>query len=215
MTVLDTTRDRLLTAAGEVFAEKGFKAATVREIIRRAGVNIAAVNYYYGDKERLYIESVKYAHCRVVQDLLSNQWPPATPPAEKLRAFICRFVARLLDPARPAWHSNLMMREIAQPTSACAELVRDNIRPVAQMLMGILNELLPDPLPRWKRFMIGFSIISQCLHYCQNKPINVLLVGEEDYQRHFDAATLAEHITDFTLAAFGLRAPLTKQELQS
>ena len=60
---MDATRDRLLMAAGEVFAEKGFDKATVREICQAANVqNIAAVNYYFGDKERLYIESVKRAH---------------------------------------------------------------------------------------------------------------------------------------------------------
>ena len=47
----DTER-RVLEAAGEVFAALGYRAATVRQICEKAGANIAAVNYYYGDKER-------------------------------------------------------------------------------------------------------------------------------------------------------------------
>ena len=47
------TRQRVLEAAGEVFAERGFRAATVREICQRAKANLAAVNYHFGDKERL------------------------------------------------------------------------------------------------------------------------------------------------------------------
>ena len=43
-----------MDAAGEIFAEYGYRAATVRQICEKAGANIAAVNYYYGDKERLY-----------------------------------------------------------------------------------------------------------------------------------------------------------------
>ena len=56
------TRNRLLNAAGEVFAEKGFKSATVRAICDRAGANIAAVNYHFGDKEHLYSEVLRFAH---------------------------------------------------------------------------------------------------------------------------------------------------------
>ena len=61
----DDPRQRLLETAGQIFAEKGFDGATVREICRRAGVNIAAVNYYFRDKERLYIEAVKEATLRL------------------------------------------------------------------------------------------------------------------------------------------------------
>src|SRR5579872_5106759 len=79
--------ERLLEAAGEIFAEKGFKGATVREIIDRAGVNIAAVNYYFRDKERLYIETVKHAACGEPEDM-RLEWSPATSPVVKLRDFI-------------------------------------------------------------------------------------------------------------------------------
>ncbi len=55
------TRQRLLETAGQVFAEQGFRAATVRDICRRAGANIASVNYHFGDKERLYSEVLLFA----------------------------------------------------------------------------------------------------------------------------------------------------------
>ena len=53
------TRRQLLEAAGEVFAEAGFRDATVREICRRAGANIAAISYHFGDKEKLYAEVLR------------------------------------------------------------------------------------------------------------------------------------------------------------
>ena len=60
-----TTRSdegRLIEAAGEEFAGKGFDSARVRTICERAGANVAAVNYHFGDKEQLYVETVLDAH---------------------------------------------------------------------------------------------------------------------------------------------------------
>jgi AcrR family transcriptional regulator len=200
----DLTRERLLTAAGQVFAQEGYQGATIRKIKDRAGANIAAVNYYFGDKERLYIEAVKYAHGDFMKGMEFPDWPVGTAPKEKLAAFIRTFVNRLMDPDRPQWHAQLIMKELASPSTACFEIVRDNIRPVEKMLNGILAEILPPETPTWKRFMTGFSIIGQCLYYCQNKPIAALLVGEEEYQRDFNSTTVTEHITQFTFAALGI-----------
>jgi len=198
---LDLTRERLLTAAGQVFAEEGYQGATIRKIKDRAGANIAAVNYYFGDKERLYIEAVKFAHGDFMKGMHFPDWGSDTSATEKLTTFIRAFVTRLMDPDRPQWYAQLLMKELASPSAACVEIVQDYIRPVAQKLTAILGEILPPETPNWKRFMTGFSIIGQCLYYCQNKPIAVLLVGEEEFKENFTPAAVTKHITDFTLKA--------------
>jgi AcrR family transcriptional regulator len=194
----DNPRERVLEAAGEIFAEKGFKGATVREIIERAGVNIAAVNYYFRDKERLYIEAVKHGACGEADEHLA--WPRGTPPADKLADFIRYHVARLLDPHKPAWHGRLVMRELTQPSDACTELVREYIEPKSKILGGILEELLPKGTTRRQRALTAFSIMGQILFYCTHKPIVTLLMGEHD-DPYANTTALAEHIVRFTLAA--------------
>ena len=59
---MDETRQRILESAGKCFAAKGFASTTVREVCAAAGVNVAAINYHFGDKRRLYVEAVKHAH---------------------------------------------------------------------------------------------------------------------------------------------------------
>ncbi len=196
----DETRQRVLEAAGEVFAQKGFDGATVREICSRADANIASVNYYFRDKERLYIEAVKHAVCPVAGQ--RPTWPAGTAPVQKLRDFIGHMVGGLLDEKRPAWHSALLMRELAAPSAACGEVVRDYIQPMAEVLLGILADLLPRGTSRVQRFLTAFSIVGQCIYYCQNRPIARLLMGEADFAR-LEPSLVTEHITRFTLAALG------------
>ena len=118
MSDVDDTKLRLLETAGMVFAEKGFRAATVREICQRAGVNLAAVNYHFGDKERLYIESVKRAHFCRGQQLPMPSWPAGTSAETRLRDVIRGLLERMLSAPDSAWKGQLMMREMQQPTAA-------------------------------------------------------------------------------------------------
>jgi len=198
----DDTQLRLLQAAGELFAEKGFEGTTVREICQRAAAaNIAAVNYYFRDKERLYIEAVKSACLRQSADFPIPDWPPGTSPEVKLRDFIHVLVNRMLgDNSRP-WVRQLFLRELAHPTAACSEFVQSIVRPNAELLSGILAEMLPG-VPDRKRRLIAFSIVGQCFFHRFAQPIVALLVGEEEVRR-YDSELLAEHIADFSLAALG------------
>ncbi len=199
-------RARLLEAAGQIFAEKGFKGGTVREIIQRAGVNIAAVNYYFRDKEGLYVEAVKAAACGSPERTALPEWLPGTPPEVKLADFIRFEVRHIRDGKSKPWHRQLMMQELARPTPACAELVASRIRPRAEALGAILQELLPD-LPKARRNLIAHSIVGQCIFHHLAQPIVALLVGEEEF-RTYDVDRLAEHIVAFSLAALGLGPPI-------
>ncbi len=97
-------RQRLLNTAGEVFAEQGFRAATVRQITERAGVNLAAINYYFSDKAELYACVLRDAHDKAMGCLMP---PPTGTPRARLRAFLTALLTFLLDPARPC---------VAEPT---------------------------------------------------------------------------------------------------
>src|SRR3954462_5135296 len=143
---IDTTRERIAEAAGEIFADRGFDGATVRDICQRAGANIAAVNYYFGDKQRLYIEAVVRAHRWRMEQARLPEWSDGTPAATKLGDFIATFFRRVLTGPDDTWHTKLVFREMANPTNACAELVQSSIRPQFEILLSILRELLPADL---------------------------------------------------------------------
>ncbi|WP_157368609.1 TetR/AcrR family transcriptional regulator [Zavarzinella formosa] len=200
---VDATRQRLLEAAEEIFAEKGFEAATTREICERAGVrNIGAINYHFQGKERLYAEAVRFAMSTCVCGAPFPEWPAGTSSRQKLRDFVRVMMARILEVPRPS-AMHLMNREMTRiaPSEVTANAVRENIKPMADLLTQILAGLLPD-LPFEKRVLIGFSVIGQCLYYRQNRVVGEVLFGR-DVTRNYNAEFLAEHIADFTLAAVG------------
>jgi AcrR family transcriptional regulator len=203
----DQTRERLIEAAGEIFAEVGFKSATVREICQRGKANVAAINYHFGDKQSLYYEAVRAAHCSG-PGLTNVVWPPEMAPQEKLRVFIKKWLEHYLDSSRPSWHMRLMLREMSDPTEACEKLVQDYIRPMANVLREIVRELMPPEHLERNGMLVGFSIIGQCLFYKINRPIVELLMGLDEFNK-LTIDVLAEHISTFSLAALGKGPPLT------
>jgi AcrR family transcriptional regulator len=208
----DDTRTRVLDAAGPVFAEKGFEKATVREICRRANVNLASVNYYFGDKERLYIETVKQAHRLRSEQAPIPQWGPEVTAEERLRDYIAILLHRMLRVKTAPWHSRLMMREVLSPTSACRELAEEYFRPQFELLLGIIGELVPPETPLPTRQQMAFSIVGQCLYYRLAGEIVALLVDEETRDEHYTIESLTEHITRMSLAALGVIAPIGGRE---
>jgi TetR/AcrR family transcriptional regulator, regulator of cefoperazone and chloramphenicol sensitivity len=196
----ENTRDKILSAAGEVFAEQGFEGATVRLITERAKVNVAAVNYHFRDKAELYSRVVLDA-CSIAAAWREVMAKTPNAPPERLRALIYEFLKRLLDPARPAWKRRLMVRELAGPTRALDELVEKNIRPFRdEFLLPTLRELAGDCCPPRQLLLISASVMGQCLYYATCRPILERL--NPDYEIDDEAISeIAEHISQFSLGA--------------
>jgi AcrR family transcriptional regulator len=196
-------KDRILLAAGREFAEKGYEAATVRDICLAAGVNLAAVNYYFGDKKRLYIESVKHAHEERVRQVPEPRWEPGTPPARKLREFLDNTLERMLGLGQHPWQVRLMLREVLQPTEACRELAEDYFRPHFELLVSILAELAAGRLdePRLRRLAVG--VMGQCFVYRAAGEVVGMLVPADELASLHTPAALADHVARLTLAALG------------
>ena len=206
--LLGDAKDRILPAAGREFAEKGYEATTILDICLTAGVNVAAVNYYFGDKQRLYIESVKHAHRERVRQVPEPDWAPGTPAPEKLRDFIGNLLERMLGFGQPPWQVRLMLREILHPTEACRELVEDYFRPHFELLVSILGELTEESLDDRTLRLIALSVIGQCFLYRAAGDVVGMLVPDEAADADHTLPRLTNHITAFSLAAIGAGPPL-------
>ena len=196
------TRRQLLEAAGEVFAASGFRNATVREICRRAGANVAAINYHFGDKEKLYAEVLRYAHSKAMEKhpLLPDVGPDAT-PEKKLRAFVHSLLLRIFDQGPAAWHGKLMSREMIEPSAALDSLVEERMRPMAGQLWQIVAEILDRPPNDERVRHCAFSVVSQCVFYHHCRPVVSRLFPKQEPLDAAGIERLADHITNFSMAA--------------
>jgi AcrR family transcriptional regulator len=201
------TRQRLLDAAGRLFAERGFKDVSIREICKEADANIAAVNYYFRDKAGLYRELL--AHMvdvtwrgereRLEEDLKGKA------PEEKLYVYVRRFVGDLVkDPDEQSMVlQQLLSREMVDPSPEFEVIFEKGMRPNFQLLSRIVGEIagLPpdDPLV----VNCTDSTMGQCLIYGSAKKLSKYFApGIEFTTEVIDR--IAWHVTQFSLA--GIRA---------
>jgi AcrR family transcriptional regulator len=138
------TRDRLLAAAERLFADRGFKKVTIREICRAARANVASVNYHFGDKLGLYREVLQSAIdvMRSTNDAAKAAAAEGRGIDDRLRRYITASVHRLLASGNHAWLHRLMHREMNDPTPALDAVVEQGVRPRIESLSALVAEII-------------------------------------------------------------------------
>src|SRR5713226_2736765 len=195
------TEKRLLEAAGEIFAEYGYRATTVRQICEKAGANIAAVNYHFGDKEGLYMAVLRHVYKAHAEKYPPNLGlSPGATPEQKLRTYIQSLLRRIFDEGRPGWHTKIMAREMIEPTRALDTLVEEGARPLHQELASIIRELFGSEADDEIVRLSSLSVVGQCVFYHHSRAVISRLYPKQKYGPK-EIKGLAEHITQFSLLA--------------
>jgi len=105
---LNDKQRQIMEKALEVFAEKGFDSASVRDIAHRADVNVAMISYYFGSKEKL-LEAIFLSHTsNMTQKIEAIIHSKTYDPLEKVDLLIDTYVNVIIE--NKTFH-RLMMRE--------------------------------------------------------------------------------------------------------
>ncbi|HWH84185.1 MAG TPA: CerR family C-terminal domain-containing protein [Burkholderiaceae bacterium] len=137
----EVSRERILRAALRLFAEQGYPKTPIRQIAQLAQVNLAAVNYYFGDKAGLY---------RAVYGGLPKR-PGAADAAVRQApgsavASLPSLFEQFLEPLKRGHEVRLWMklhrREMLEPTGLWKEKLENGIRPMHASIVAILCERL-------------------------------------------------------------------------
>lgn len=202
----DLTRERILDTAEVLFAQKGYRAVSVREITSAAECNLAAVNYHFGNKENLYLEVFRsrwvpramrvresFRESLASQDSLSA--------SSVVRALAQAFVDGPLSDDERLRHSQLMTREMTQPTKAFKHVAEQVIQPFFQDLSDQLNSVLTNKVGEEQMLLNIFSIFAMVLYFNFARVAVSRLTGRK-YDSDF-RSQLVEQITQFSLHGLG------------
>ena len=161
----DNTKDMILKVAAELFAKKGFVKTSIREICKEANVNVAAINYHFGNKENLYVKVLIYW-----KDIAFEKFPldlcfdESIAPEKRLKHFIvCQLLHTLYVEESP-WFGALLLRESIEPTKALMEMTQESIGPGIEVLIEIIKKLIKPEVDVEPHFIVA-CILGQCTFY--------------------------------------------------
>jgi AcrR family transcriptional regulator len=194
-----TTRERVLEAASELFAQRGFRRASARAISAHAGANAAAISYHFRGKRGLYEAVLTYAPpgqpgCIGATELVDR---PADPASCRLHTFIHGWLSRLLGNGFDAWQAQVAARELVEPVGGLSHEAQDAaLRPLVQ-LETLVRGILPRASDEAVRYCM-LSIAGQCLFYFNCRAIIQRLYSKPNMARE-EIQLTADHITCFSV----------------
>ena len=202
----EDTRDRILFAAQKLFAEKGFDATSVRDITTEAGCNVASVNYHFGGKENLYLETfrsmlraLRDQRIEVLNELMERERAPSL--EEYLESFANGFLDPLVDDSRGRLFLGLVSREMITPRLPQGVFLNEFIRPLMERATAALAKFGPPLDPETAR-MCTMSQVGQLLHVL--KTYHLFTVHERS---DLVPECLSDHVSHFVrFSAGGIRA---------
>jgi AcrR family transcriptional regulator len=137
----EQSRERLLMAAMRLFAEQGFARTSTREIALAAGVNVAAISYYFGDKAGLYKAALTDLIPPPEHNIQQFDQPDFT-LRQAMEGFFTQMLAPLAEGEFAVLCTKLWMREIVEPTGVWFREIEEGIKPEHMALVRVLARFL-------------------------------------------------------------------------
>ncbi len=173
--------DKLIEAAGPLFADRPFDAVSTRELAKAANVNLSAISYHFGNKEGLYEAVFK----KIIEDLQPvrsgfRSFMEAGANAAKknpdlqreiIRTFVSAFIEKVISSENPRWRMRLMIREVHQAGPCFDMVMKGHIDIMHDLLGNLVALILGKPSRDPKVVLVSHSILGLCLQYALNQAL--------------------------------------------
>ena len=195
------SKQRILKAACQVFAQRGFHGTHIRDLCSLAGVNIANICYYFRDKQGLYEAVAGAAREQLAHNSKCDAIILRTmPPEKRLQVVIESLFERLSGDSR--WVVQLAARELVDPIKTVETTVATGFRTDVLLLETVILDLLGAKADPSQIHLTALSVLGQCIIYCAGSSVIPCILPEID-KTMFNAQNLMQHVQHLALCAVG------------
>ena len=129
-------KEQILEVAEELFAQKGFEGTSVRELARKAGINIAMISYYFGSKEKLFESLVEYRASFMREKLQILRRDESQDPLTKIERMIDLYVDRIVSHNlfSRILHRELSLQQRSEMHDAIADILLRNLHEMRKII---------------------------------------------------------------------------------
>lgn len=192
-------RERLMQAALEVFAAKGFRDATLSDICDLAEANGAAANYHFGGKEQLYQAVWRRAWEEANDKLpIDGGLPESATAEEKLHALIAAVLSRILRHGSQCLAGRLLLLAMGESEPCLSAVRHEATQPIRERIRRIVRELLGRRATMDEVNHCAMSIMHQMLAIGFRGGRKSPLLGDGSFEDH-EVDALIEHVYRFSL----------------
>jgi AcrR family transcriptional regulator len=194
--------NRLLDAAEELFCQKGFAGTSIRDITAKADCNVAAVNYHFGSKEKLYLQIFKQHFSRLRDNHIAAINKVMSGPAGSitlhnlLRSYATAFVEPLVGKNKTSRLVTLMSREMLDPHLSPTLFYDDMMLPVQKVMQDAIRKVCPAISDEDSALSI-ISIVGQLIHIVR---FTEFIERDRAIKVPFDLNRMVEHAVNFSAA---------------
>ena len=203
-----STKERILGAAESLFATHGFAGASLRQVTAAAKVNLAAVNYHFGSKDKLIEEVFRRRLDELNTRRLGALAKVAGEPGATLEAVLDAYISPALDLSRNGGGGAAFVRVLARAYAEHNETLRrflsENYGHVLRQFATEFSRLLPD-MTREELYW-RLDIVTGALTYAMAD--FGIIQRKNDVAEHTHREHAAEHLIRFAAAGMRNREPL-------
>lgn len=161
----EASRARLLQSGLRLFAQQGYAKTSTRELAEDAGVNVASISYYFGDKAGLY-RAVFFEPAGSPQEDIARYSGDGLDLAQALAGFYAGFLEPLKQGDTARLCMKLRFREMLEPTGLWQEQIALSVKPMHDALLAVLcrHFALPQPDDEMRRLAVCIAGLGVHMH---------------------------------------------------